>query len=61
MDDAAKSPEAEDPEALALALAQTIDAMMAGPIKTRPAVIVLGDDAVTGFTPIEAARDCDGG
>ena len=59
MDDASKSPEAEDPEVLARA--QTIDALMAGPIKNRPAVIVLGDDAVTGFTPIEAERDCDGG
>jgi hypothetical protein len=32
-------------------LAREIDALMAGPIPPRPAVIVVGDDDVAGFTP----------
>jgi len=31
--------------------ARLIDALMAQPIKGRPAVIVVGDPDVTGFTP----------
>lgn len=32
-------------------LASQIDALMAQPIKSRPAVLVFGDDDVHGFTP----------
>jgi hypothetical protein len=34
--------------------ARRIDDLMAGPVKERPAVTILGDDAVTGFTPPDA-------
>jgi hypothetical protein len=29
----------------------TIDALMAGPVKDRPMIIVVGDDAVSGINP----------
>lgn len=35
-------------------LTRRIDELMAGPVKARPAVTVLGDDAVAGFTPADA-------
>jgi hypothetical protein len=36
--------------------ARLIDALMAQPIKGRPAVIVVGDPDVTGFTPAPAPK-----
>jgi hypothetical protein len=32
-------------------IAHEIDVLMAGPIRPRPAVIVVGDDVVASFTP----------
>lgn len=54
MDDADRTkPPPADPEALWRA--ELIDTLMAGPVRDRPAVTILGDDAVTGFTPLPAA------
>ena len=36
--------------------ARLIDALMAQPIKSQPAVLVFGDDDVHGFTPIPRSR-----
>lgn len=36
--------------------ASLIDILMAQPIKTRPAVLVFGDDDVHGFTPAPRPR-----
>jgi hypothetical protein len=46
--------EAAAQDAEAAELTRRIDELMAGPVKARPAVTVLGDDAVAGFTPAEA-------
>ena len=34
---------------------EDIDALMRGPVKERPAIIVLGDEDVFGFTPAPSA------
>jgi len=40
----------EDPRAL-------IDELMAGPVKSRPRIVVVGDDAVSGINPAPSFRD----
>jgi hypothetical protein len=38
-------------------IAREIDALMAGPVRPRPSVIVVGDDVVASFTPPPARPD----
>jgi hypothetical protein len=34
-----------------------IDALMAGPVRCRPSITVVGDDAVSGINPAPALRN----
>ena len=40
--------------------ARLIDALMAQPVKTRPAVTIIGDDDVTGFDPPQVSQGAQG-
>lgn len=52
-------PSSDASQPLDPAVAARIDELMAGPVKPMPKVIVVGDEAVSGFTPAPPASSGD--